>query len=48
MTPVNGEALNGQPLPVHRSIMVVDVERFSDPARTDLNQVAVRDAMYKA
>ena len=48
MTPVRGEALCDQPLPVHRSIMVVDVERFSDPARTDLNQVAIRDAMYKA
>jgi hypothetical protein len=37
-----------QQLPVHRSIMVVDVERFSDPARTNLNQLAIRDGLYKA
>ena len=37
-----------QQWPVHHSIMVVDVERFSDPARTNLNQLAVRDALYKA
>ncbi len=28
--------------------MVVDVERFGDPARTNLNQLAVRDGLYKA
>ena len=33
---------------VHRAIMVVDVERFGDPARTNLNQLAVRDGLYKA
>jgi hypothetical protein len=37
-----------QQLPVHRTIMVVDVERFGDPARTNLNQLAVRDGLYKA
>jgi tetratricopeptide (TPR) repeat protein len=34
--------------PVHRAIMVVDVERFGDPARTNLHQLAVRDGLYKA
>ena len=38
----------GQPLAVHRAIMVVDVERFGDPARTNLNQLAIRAALYKA
>jgi hypothetical protein len=33
---------------VHRTIMVVDVESFGDPKRTDDNQLAVRDALYKA
>ena len=37
-----------QELAVHRAIMVVDVERFGDPARTSLHQLAVRDALYKA
>ena len=37
-----------QQLPVHRAIMVVDVERFSDRSRTNLNQLAVRDGLYKA
>jgi Tetratricopeptide repeat len=34
--------------PVHRAIMVVDVERFGDPARTNLNQLAVRGGLYRA
>jgi len=33
---------------VHRAIVVVDVERFGDPARTNLNQLAVRDGLYRA
>ena len=37
-----------QPLAVHRAIMVVDVERFGDPARTNLNQLAIREALYEA
>jgi tetratricopeptide (TPR) repeat protein len=37
-----------QQLAVHRAIMVVDVERFGDPARTNLNQLAVREALYRA
>ena len=35
-------------LAVHRAIVVVDVERFGDPDRTNLNQLAVRDGLYKA
>ena len=38
----------GQQFAVHRAIMVVDVERFGDPARTNLNQLAIRRAMYDA
>jgi tetratricopeptide (TPR) repeat protein len=37
-----------QQLAVHRAIVVVDVERFGDPGRTNLNQLAVRDGLYKA
>ena len=37
-----------QPLAVHRAIMVVDVERFGDPVRTNLDQLAVREALYRA
>ena len=37
-----------QQLPVHRAIMVVDVERFGDRSRTNLNQLAIRDGLYKA
>ena len=33
---------------VHRAIVIVDVENFGDPARTNAHQLAVRDAMYKA
>ena len=38
------------PLPhaVHRSIVVVDVEGFSDARRTNPNQVAIRDGLYRA
>ena len=32
----------------HRTIMVVDVERFGDPSRTNLDQLAVRDGLYTA
>lgn len=34
-------------LAVHHAVMVVDVERFSDPARTGLDQLAVREALYR-
>jgi isoamylase len=33
---------------VHRAILIVDVENFGDPARTNADQLAVRDEMYKA
>ena len=33
---------------VHRAILIVDVERFGDPARTNAHQLAVRDGMYQA
>jgi hypothetical protein len=33
---------------VHRSIVVVDVEGFSDERRTNWHQVAVRDGLYRA
>lgn len=35
-----------QQFAVHRAIIVVDVERFGDPARTNLDQLAVREALY--
>jgi len=34
-------------LAVHRTIVVVDIEGFGDPCRTDQNQVAVRTGLYK-
>ena len=34
-------------LAVYRTIVVVDIEGFGDRRRTDLNQVAVRDGLYK-
>jgi hypothetical protein len=36
------------PPAVHRAILIVDVENFGDPARTNAHQVAVRDGMYQA
>jgi hypothetical protein len=33
---------------VHRSIVVVDIEGFSDARRTNWHQVAVRDGLYRA
>lgn len=32
----------------HRSIVIVDVENFGDPARTNDHQLAIRDGMYRA
>ena len=32
---------------VHRSIVIVDVENFGDPARTNADQLIVRDTMYE-
>lgn len=36
------------PPAVHRAILIVDVENFGDPARTNAHQVTVRDRMYQA
>ena len=33
---------------VHRTIMVVDVENFGDPVRTNMHQLVVREGMYGA
>jgi hypothetical protein len=33
---------------VHQAIVVVDVEGFGDPARTNAHQLTVCDAMYQA
>src|SRR5271169_6721235 len=32
---------------VHRTIVILDVERFGDPRRTDRHQLAVRDGLYR-
>jgi hypothetical protein len=32
---------------VHRAILIVDVEKFSDPTRTNTHQLAIRDTVYK-
>jgi hypothetical protein len=36
------------PLPVHRTIICVDVESFGDKGRTDQHRGAVRDGLYMA
>jgi hypothetical protein len=36
-----------QPLPLHRTIVVVDVAGFTDPARTMTHQRAVREGLYE-
>ena len=33
---------------VHRTIVVLDVERFGDPRRTDPHQLAVREGLYRS
>jgi hypothetical protein len=33
---------------VHRTIVVLDVERFGDPRRTDPHELAVRDGLYRS
>ena len=35
-------------LAVHRTIVAVDVQRFGDRQRTNRNQVAIRDGLYRA
>jgi len=32
----------------HRAIMVLDVEHFGDPSRTNLDQLKIRDGLYEA
>ena len=34
-------------LAVHRAILIVDVENFSDPNRTNTHQLAIRETVYK-
>ena len=34
-------------LAVHRAILIVDVENFGDPNRTNTHQLAIRDTVYK-
>jgi hypothetical protein len=41
-------AIEDQRLAVHRTIVVVDVEGFGDQCRTNPDQVAVRDGLYRA
>jgi tetratricopeptide (TPR) repeat protein len=33
---------------VHRTFVIIDVENFGDPARTNTHQLAVREGMYEA
>ena len=40
--------MEDQRLAVHRTIVVVDVEGFGDQRRTNRDQVAVRDGLYRA
>ena len=35
-------------LAVHRTIVVVDIERFGDRDRTNQNQLAIREGLYQA
>jgi tetratricopeptide (TPR) repeat protein len=40
--------MGGQGLAVHRSMVLVDIEGFGDQRRTNLDQVVVRDGLYRA
>lgn len=40
--------MEAHPAAVHHTILVVDMEKFGDPARTNLHQLAVRGGMYDA
>ncbi len=44
---VVGDAGRVSELAVHRTILVVDIERFGDPARSNRDRVRVRDALYR-
>jgi tetratricopeptide (TPR) repeat protein len=46
---VNGLiGMGALPYAVHRSIVVVDVEKFGDQSRTNAHQVAVRDGLFRS
>jgi len=46
---VNGLiGMDALPYAVHRSIFVVDVEKFGDQSRTNAHQVAVRDGLFRS
>src|SRR5262249_47714031 len=38
----------GTQLATHRTILIVDIERFSDPARSNHNRLVIRDGMYRS
>jgi hypothetical protein len=40
--------MQDQRLAVHRTIVVVDVEGFGNQRRTNRDQVAIRDGLYRA
>jgi hypothetical protein len=40
--------MDALPYAVHRSIVVVDVEKFGDQSRTNAHQVAVRDGLFRS
>jgi hypothetical protein len=43
-----GDGMERRQLPVHRTIVVVDVEEFGDRRRTNAHQVTVRNGLYAA
>jgi hypothetical protein len=46
---MNGRiGMGALPYAVHRSIVVVDVEKFGDQSRTNAHQVAVRDGLFRS
>lgn len=46
---MNGRiGMSALPYAVHRSIFVVDVEKFGDQSRTNAHQVAVRDGLFRS
>lgn len=48
MTAARGELMGRTQPAIHRSIVVVDVEKFGDPIRTNTHQLAAREGMYSA
>jgi tetratricopeptide (TPR) repeat protein len=46
--PVHVVPVEGKRPAVHRTVLVVDVEHFGDPRRTNANQVAVRRGLYRS